>query len=86
MLHIHMNNSKKYKYIWIDSRKSTVVNFRKCQFDRIFKNTEKVLDGDTTLGEKIRTIFKEHGITVVAILEVVDLEGEERLPKRVTRL
>ena len=41
------------------------------QFERIRKTTEKVLDGDTTLGEKIRTIFREQGITIIAIITAV---------------
>ena len=41
------------------------------QFDRIRLTDEKVLDGDTTLGEKIKTIFKEKGITLIAIITAV---------------
>ena len=41
------------------------------QFERIRQTTEKVLDGDTTLGEKIKTIFKEKGITIIAIITAV---------------
>ena len=41
------------------------------QFDSIRLTDEKVLDGDTTLGEKIKTIFKEKGITIIAIITAV---------------
>ena len=41
------------------------------QFDSIRLTNEKVLDGDTTLGEKIKTIFKEKGITIIAIITAV---------------
>ena len=34
-----------------------------------FKETiAKVLDGNTSLGEKIRTLFREEGITIASIL------------------
>ena len=37
-----------------------------------FKETiAKVLDKDTTLDEKIRTLFKEQGITIASILTAV---------------
>ena len=38
------------------------------QFARIRQTIEKILDGDLTLREKIRTVFREHGITITAIL------------------
>ena len=41
------------------------------QFDSIRQTIEKVLDGDTTLGEKIRTIFKEQGITIIAVVTII---------------
>ena len=41
------------------------------QFELIRQTTEKVLDSDTSLGEKIRTIFKEHGITIFAVVTAV---------------
>ena len=31
----------------------------------------KVLDKDTSLGEKIQTLFREHGITIVSILRAI---------------
>ena len=37
-----------------------------------FKETiAKVLDKDTSLGEKIRTLFKEQGITIACILTAI---------------
>ena len=41
------------------------------QFARIRQTIEKVLDGDTTLLEKIKTIFKEQGITIISVLTAV---------------
>ena len=39
-----------------------------------FKETiVKVLDKDTSLGEKIRTLFREQGITIASILTAVGM-------------
>ena len=39
-----------------------------------FKETiAKVLDKDTSLGEKIRTLFREQGITIASILTAVGM-------------
>ena len=39
-----------------------------------FKETiAKVLDKDTSLGEKIRTLFREEGITIVSILTAIGM-------------
>ena len=39
-----------------------------------FKETiAKVLDKDTSLGEKIRTLFREQGITIASILTVIGM-------------
>ena len=38
------------------------------QFSRIRQTVEKILDGDLSLKEKIKLVFKEHGITITAIL------------------
>ena len=39
-----------------------------------FKETiAKVLDQDTSLGEKIRTLFREHGITIASILTAIGM-------------
>ena len=43
------------------------------QIARIRQTIAKVLDSDTTLGEKIRTIFREQGITIVAVLTAFSL-------------
>ena len=40
----------------------------------IFKETiAKVLDKDTSLGEKIRTLFREQGITIASILMAIGM-------------
>jgi plasmid stabilization system protein ParE len=38
------------------------------QVNRIRETVEKVLYGDKTLGEKIRTIFREQGVTITSLL------------------
>ena len=39
-----------------------------------FKETiAKVLDKDTSLGEKIRTLFREQGITIASILTAIEM-------------
>ena len=39
-----------------------------------FKETiAKVLDKDTSLGEKIRTLFREQGITIASILTAIGI-------------
>ena len=41
-----------------------------------FKETiAKVLDKDTSLGEKIRTLFREQGITIASILTAIGMAG-----------
>ena len=42
-----------------------------------FKETiAKVLDKDTSLGEKIRTLFREQGITIASILMAIEMAIE----------
>ena len=43
------------------------------QFSRIKQTIEKVLDSDSSLAEKIRTIFREQGVTVVAVITAFGL-------------
>ena len=43
------------------------------QVDRIRQTIEKVLDSDTTLAERIRTLFREQGITIALILTAFGL-------------
>ena len=48
-----------------------------------FKETiAKVLDKDTSLGEKIRTLFREQGITIASILMAIGMAIEALLPGR----
>ena len=53
------------------------IDLLKCRLKnqiRSFKETiPKVLDKDTSLGEKIRTLFREHGITIASILMVIGM-------------
>ena len=43
------------------------------QVARIKQTLEKVLDKDTSLAERIRTLFKEQGITIAAILTALSM-------------
>ena len=43
------------------------------QVARIKQTIEKILDSDTSLGEKIRTLFKEQGITIFSALTAVSM-------------
>ena len=59
-----------------DARLEIISQHRKdlqTQISRIRQTIEKVLDSDTTLGDKIRTIFREQGITIAAVLTAFGL-------------
>ena len=43
------------------------------QFARIRQTIEKILDEDLTLREKIKLVFREHGITITAVLTSIGL-------------
>lgn len=43
------------------------------QFARIRQTVEKILDGDLTLREKLRLVFREHGLTITAVLTSLGL-------------
>ena len=43
------------------------------QFSRIRQTVEKILDGDLSLREKIKLVFREHGLTIVAVLTSLGL-------------
>jgi len=38
------------------------------QFYRIRETLERVLNNDTSLAERLRTLFREHGVTITSIL------------------
>ena len=54
----------------VASQNSTVL---RTQINRIKETFNKILEDDTTLAEKVRTIFREQGITVVSILAALSL-------------
>ena len=54
----------------IASQNSAVL---RTQINRIKETFNKILEDDTTLAEKVRTIFREQGITVVSILAALSL-------------
>ena len=43
------------------------------QFARIRQTLKKIIESDTTLGEKIKTLFREQGITITAIIAAIGL-------------
>ena len=43
------------------------------QFSRIRQTVEKILDEDLTLREKIKLVFREHGLTITAVLTAFGL-------------
>ena len=43
------------------------------QLARIKQTIEKILGSDTSLGEKIRTLFREQGITIFSVLTAVSM-------------
>ena len=43
------------------------------QVARIKQTIEKILDSDTSLGKKIRTLFREQGITIFSVLTAVSM-------------
>ena len=43
------------------------------QVARIKQTIEKIVDSDTSLGEKIRTLFREQGITIFSVLTAVSM-------------
>ena len=43
------------------------------QFSRIKQTIEKILDGDLSLREKLKLIFREHGLTITAVLTSLGL-------------
>ena len=45
----------------------------KSQITSFIETIAKVLDKDTSLGEKIRTLFREQGITVASILTAIEM-------------
>ena len=67
------NRLEKLKQDHSDQQQKIAKNRKKLQsqFDSIRLTDEKILDDDTTLGEKIKTIFKEKGITIIAVITAV---------------
>ena len=43
------------------------------QFSRIRETIERVLNEDTTLAERLRTLFREQGVTIVSILTAIGM-------------
>ena len=62
-----LNNELKVRQESIDLLKSRLRN----QITSFKETIAKVLDKDTSLGEKIRTLFREQGITIASILMAI---------------
>ena len=43
------------------------------QFSRIRQTVEKILDEDLSLREKLKLVFREHGLTITAVLTSIGL-------------
>ena len=43
------------------------------QINRIKETIHRMLEKDATLGEKIQTLFREQGVTIVSILTAISL-------------
>ena len=64
-----LNNELKVRQESIDLLKSRLKN----QITSFCETIAKVLDKDTSLGEKIRTLFREQGITIASILTAIEM-------------
>ena len=43
------------------------------QFARIQQTIEKIVDGDMNFKERIKTLFREHGITIASVLTAIGM-------------
>jgi len=41
------------------------------QFSRIRETVTRILNDDTTLAERLRTLFREHGVTIASLLNAL---------------
>ena len=64
-----MHDELKVRQESIDFLKSRLRN----QITSFKETIAKVLDKDTSLGEKIRTLFREQGITIASILTAIGM-------------
>ena len=64
-----LNDELKVRQESIDLLKGKLKN----QITRFKETIAKVLDKDTSLGEKIRTLFREQGITIASILTAIGM-------------
>ena len=64
-----LNDELKVRQESIDLLKGRLKN----QITSFKENIAKVLDKDTSLGEKIRTLFREQGITIASILTAIGM-------------
>jgi len=51
------------------------------QIDRMRETISRILHEDTTLAERIRTLFREHGITIVSILTAIGMAISKAPPE-----
>ena len=67
-----LNDELKVRQESIDLLKGRLKN----QITSFHETIAKVLDKDTSLGEKIRTLFREQGITIASILMAIEMAIE----------
>ena len=65
----NLNNELAIRQESIDLRKGRL----KSQITSFCKTIAKVLDKNTSLGQKIRTLFREQGITIASILKAIGM-------------
>ena len=71
-----LNDEIKVRHDSIDLLKGRLKN----QITSFKETITKVLDKDTSLGEKIRTLFREQGITIASVLMAISVLIEALIP------
>ena len=66
---VSLNKERKAKLEILSQNKKELAS----QFARIRKTVEKILNEDLTLREKIKLVFREHGLTITAVLTSLGL-------------
>ena len=66
-----LNDELKARRESIDPLKGKLLN----QVTNFKETIAKVLDKDTSLAEKIKTLFKEQGITIASVLKAIEING-----------
>ena len=67
-----MKNLEDERSVRLEAAGATKDAFRS-QINRIKETINKVLREDTTLGERLRTLFREQGITIISVLTAIGM-------------